>query len=307
MVSIHESEGVYPPGTARSRGVDHDHHPDRVVRRISPWAVLAGSVVGVVVLFLLSLFGLGIGLATIDPLPGASGTPDAGTLGIGTGIWFIITFLIALFAGGWIAGRLAGDPKKLDGMLHGLVAWALSTLVIMWLMTTAVSSIIGGAFSLVGSVASTSAQGVQAAASGGSGQAIMDAVQQQVPWNRIEQRVEQALPADVDLDRQTLTAAVRQFVAGGGDRQAVIDVLVDQGGMSQENAESALQNMEQAYEQAVQEAQQQAAQVADATAEAVSAAALWAFIALLLGGAAAAAGGWIGAPRDEIAAGAEIR
>lgn len=308
MASEHEVGGAYAPGgPARTYGIDHDHYPDRVIRRISPWAVLAGAIVGVVVLFLLSLLGVGVGLATVDPAPGGDGTPGAGTFSIVGAIWGIITFLVALFAGGWIAGRLAGDPKKLDGLLHGVVAWALATLVVMWLTATAVSSIIGGAFSLAGNVASATAGGVQAAASGGSGQAIMDAAQQQIPWQRIQQRVEQALPADVDLDREALMAAFRQMVIGGGDRQAVIDVLVNQGGMSQEEAESTLQNLETEYEQAVQEVEQQAAQAAEATAGAVSSAAFWSFIALLLGGLAAAGGGWLGAPRDELAAGAAIR
>jgi polyhydroxyalkanoate synthesis regulator phasin len=307
MASNYEARGAYAADTpARAHRFDHEH-PDRVIRRISPWAVLAGAIVGVVVLFLLSLFGVGVGLATINPAPGGSGTPEAGTLGMGSAIWGVISFLIALFAGGWIAGRLAGDPKKLDGMLHGVVAWALTTLLLMWLTAAAVSGIIGGAFSLAGTVASTTLQGAQSAASGQSGDALTNVVQQAVPWEQIQQRVEQALPAEVDIDRQTLMAAFRQFVAGGGDRQAVIDVLVAQGGMSQEEAESTLQNLETEYEQAVQEAEQQAARTAEAAAGAASSAALWSFIALLIGGAAAAAGGWLGAPRDELVAGTEMR
>ena len=304
MVSSREAVGAYPPGRpVRAYGVDYDG-PDHVVRRISPWAVLAGAIVGVVVLFLFGLLGLGVGLATIDPAGGD--TPGLGALSIGTAIWGIISFLIALFAAGWIAARLAGDPKKLDGLLHGVVAWALTTLVVMWLLTTTVSSMIGGAFSLLGNVASASAQAVQAAAGQVGGETLADAAQQ-LPWERIQQRVEQALPADVEVDREALMAAFRELVAEGGDRQAVINILVEQGGMSPEEAESTLQNLEAEYEQGVQEIEQQAGQVAETAAEAVSSAAFWSFIALLLGGIAAAAGGWLGAPRDEIAAGAAIR
>jgi polyhydroxyalkanoate synthesis regulator phasin len=303
MASNREAVGAYPAGRpVRTYDVDRDR-PDHVVRRVSPWSVLAGAVVGVVVLFLLGLLGLSIGLATIDPAPGADGTPGAGALGIGTAIWSIISFLLALFAAGWIAGRLAGSPKKLDGLLHGVVAWALTTLVVMWLMTTTVSSLIGGAFSLLGNVASASAQAVQQAVSQVGGQTVEDAVQQ-LPWEQIRQRVEQALPADVELDREALMAAFREFVTEGGDRQAVIDILVQQGGMSQEEAESTLQTLEAEYQQAVQEIEQQAGQTAQAAAEAVSSAALWSFLALLLGAIAAAGGGWLGAPRDEIAAAA---
>jgi polyhydroxyalkanoate synthesis regulator phasin len=303
MATTREAIGAYPPGRpAEAYGVDYDH-PVHVVRRISPWAVLAGAVVGVVVLFLLGLLGLAVGLATIDPAPAGDDTPGAGTIGIGAAIWGIISFLIALFAAGWIAGRLAGDPKKLDGLLHGVVAWALTTLVIMWLMTTTVSSIIGGAFSLLGNIASASAQAIQSAA---GGETLADAAQQ-LPWEQIRQRVEQALPADVEVDRETFMAAFRELVLEGGDRQAVIDILVQQGGMTPEEAERTLQNLETEYQQAAQEAEQQARQAAQTAAETVSSAALWSFFALLLGAVAAAAGGWIGAPRDEVVAEAVVR
>ena len=102
-------------------------------------------------------------------------------------------------------------------------------------------------------------------------------------------------------------AAFRQLVLEGGDRQAVIDILVQQGGMSPEEAERTLQTLEAEYQQAVQEVEQQAGQAAQAAAETVSSAALWSFIALLLGGIAAAGGGWIGAPRDEVVAEAVVR
>jgi hypothetical protein len=101
-------------------------------------------------------------------------------------------------------------------------------------------------------------------------------------------------------------AAFRELVLEGGDRQAVIDILVQQGGMSPDEAERTQQNLETQYQQAAQEVEQQTRQAAQAAAETVSSAALWSFIALLLGAIAAAAGGWIGAPRDELAMRAAI-
>ncbi len=300
MANQADAGRVYTPETtSRTYPVDHEE-TDRVIRRVSPSAILAGGIVGVVLLFLLGLLGVGIGTATIDPAPGESGTPSAGTFGMVSAIWGVLTFLIALFAAGWVAARLAGDPKKLDGLLHGVVAWALTTLVVMWMMTTTVSSVLGGAFSLVGNIASTSAQGVQAAASGQSGQAISGLVDQ-LPWDRIQEQVQQSLPADVELNRQTLMAAMRELVTSGGDRQAVIDVLVDQGGMTQQQAQGTLQELETTYEETREQAEQQAAEAASAAAGTVSTAALAAFVALLLGGLAAAGGGWVGAPQDRIA------
>ena len=91
MASQHGTSGVHVARTATNEHQVVRDRPDRVVRRISPWAILAGAFVGIVVMFLLGLFGLGVGLASIDPAPGGSGTPGLGTLGTGTAIWGIVS------------------------------------------------------------------------------------------------------------------------------------------------------------------------------------------------------------------------
>ena len=75
----------------------------------------------------------------------------------------MICSLIAVFAGSWVAGRLAGMPDRTDGMLHGLVTWGLAMLLLIYLLTTAVSSLVGGAFGIVGSAMQAVGQGAQAA------------------------------------------------------------------------------------------------------------------------------------------------
>ena len=62
----------------------------------------------------LSLLGTGIGLSTVDPL--RYSTPDASTLGMGAGIWFVVSSVIALFTGGWVAGRIDGAMLAIDGV-----------------------------------------------------------------------------------------------------------------------------------------------------------------------------------------------
>lgn len=88
------------------------------MKRISWSAVFAGVLVAIVVQMLLTLLGLGIGLGTIDPLEERS--PMAG-LGTGSAIWYIISSLLSLFVGGWIAGRLASAPRLFDGVIHGVL------------------------------------------------------------------------------------------------------------------------------------------------------------------------------------------
>lgn len=117
------------------------------LRRISWGAVLVGTVVVMVVWMTLALLGMGIGLASVDP----GATPGRG-IAIGAMIWWIITSLIALFIGGWVAGRLAGPQRRLDGALHGMATWGVSALVTVFLLTTTVGVLIGGAFGIVGNV-----------------------------------------------------------------------------------------------------------------------------------------------------------
>ena len=63
-------------------------------RRIS-WGAVAGGVVLVVVLqLLLSLLGAGVGLGTVNTNAGS--TQMASTLGIGAGLWWILSSCLAI-------------------------------------------------------------------------------------------------------------------------------------------------------------------------------------------------------------------
>ncbi len=37
--------------------------------------------------------------------------------------WFVISGVIASFAGGYVASRLSGRPLRSTGALHGLTSW----------------------------------------------------------------------------------------------------------------------------------------------------------------------------------------
>ncbi|UHG93818.1 hypothetical protein [Spirosoma oryzicola] len=142
------------------------------VKRISWSAVFAGVLVAIVSQLLLSLLGLGIGLSTIDPE--TEQNPTAG-LGTGGAIWYVISSLLSLFVGGWIAGRLASAPRLFDGIIHGVLTWSLATLLTIYFLTTTIGSLIGGASRLLGGIVRTagSAAGSVASAAGPQlGQAV---------------------------------------------------------------------------------------------------------------------------------------
>jgi hypothetical protein len=88
-----------------------------IVRRISWGAVIAGAAVTLAVQLFLGVVGIGIGAATVEPLTEQS--PMAG-IGLGAGIWFAVSTLIALYVGGWVAGSLSPLLTKLAEKHFGI-------------------------------------------------------------------------------------------------------------------------------------------------------------------------------------------
>lgn len=80
------------------------------VNQVSWGAVFAGAVLALVASLVLNMIGLGLGVATLDP--GTSDNPAASTLSIGAGIWWVVSGIVASAAGGYLAGRLSGNPTR---------------------------------------------------------------------------------------------------------------------------------------------------------------------------------------------------
>lgn len=120
-----------------------DRAYDRPFARISWGSVFAGAVVALATQVVLALIGMAIGLATLNPAGGNS--PSGTALGAGAAIWLVVSSLIALFVGGYIAARLAG---RFNGWLHGLITWGTLTLLTLGLLTTAAGQLIGAASGL---------------------------------------------------------------------------------------------------------------------------------------------------------------
>ncbi len=133
-----------------------------LLRRISWAAVIAGMVIAVAVQVVLSFLGTGIGMGTIDPMQYS--TPSAGALGTGAGIWWAVSSIVSLFAGGWVAGHLAGSPEKSDAVLHGLLTWGVATIITVYLLASLVGTVVRGGAAVVGKTAEVAASGVGAVA-----------------------------------------------------------------------------------------------------------------------------------------------
>jgi hypothetical protein len=261
-----------------------------LLNKVSWGAVLAGVVVSLVAHLILNMIGIGVGASTVDVA--AADNPAASTFSMGAAIWWTVSGIIAAFVGGYTAGRLSGKPKNTTAGWHGLTTWALTTLLIFWLLSSAVGGILGGIYNTVsgaiGSVGSAAGTAAQSAAPSLAN--VTD------PFSKIEQSVRSSTGGnDPQALRDSAVAAVRAAVTGDqaqaqDARERAAQAISRAQGIPVEDARNQVQQYEQQYRQAVEQAKQQATQAADATARTVATGALAAAIALLLG----AIGGWFG-------------
>jgi hypothetical protein len=249
-------------------------------------AIFAGVTAAIAVQLLLNLLGIGVGAATINPLEGQH--PGQG-LAVGAAIWFVISSIISLFVGGWVAGRLAGIPNKKDGALHGFVTWALASLALFYLLSTAVGGLLGGAASVLGQTASLAARGVQAVTPAATN------VISQATGVTPEQVQSEAGDLARDSNFQAFVAGViKNGQVTPQDHQALANLLVSRRNMSMQEANATIDRWQAQIEQTVQQTKQTAVQAETTAASGVSKGAFGSFFALLLGLAAAVFGSWTG-------------
>lgn len=112
--------------------------------RIRWGPIIAGIFVAIATQLILSALGAAIGLTI-----GAGGS-DPNAVGIGVGIWAIISLLIALFIGSWVTTSGCSPMNKKTAMLHGVIFWATTLAISGWLLASGVSGAFGIAASNAG-------------------------------------------------------------------------------------------------------------------------------------------------------------
>jgi hypothetical protein len=269
-------------------------------RRIS-WAAIFGGVILVVVIqLLLSTLGAGIGLGAVNVNAGT--TPEAGNLGMGAGIWWVLSSCLALFCGGYVAAWLAGIEIRFDGVLHGLVTWGIATLLTIYLLTSAIGGIIGGGFSALGSATSAVGSGVGDAAKPLAQAAGVspDMVQQQAQAYLQPTNPDPATMSPQDAQKDVAKNLVT-YARGSADapaaKERVISVMAAQMKISHDDAAKRFDDAQAKLQQTKDQAVQTAKNAADASAAGASKASFAAFGVLLLGGLAAGIGGSLAVQR----------
>ena len=297
-----------PISTSLSHDVVHDREtkPWSAANKVSWGAVFAGVTIGLSTQFLLNLLGVGIGAAVLDP--SSSDNPDASTFSIAGGIWFVVAGIIASFVGGYVASRLSGRPSSSTGGYHGVTSWAVTTLVVLYLLTTSVGVLVGGAFSglssIVSGVGATAATAVTAAAP-----AIASSTN---PMGNIEQQIRSTTGNDPQALQNAAVSAMQAVLtsdeASAEDaRNRAADAISKSQGIPLDQARTQVERYEKSYRDNIAAAKQTAIESAQAGTEAVATGAILGFFALVFGAVAAWFGGVFGTKRALLVDGRDHR
>jgi len=261
-------------------------------------AIFCGWLVGSGIAWLMYLLGLAAGFTAID----ISNLEISGQgLGIGTGLWLLLTWSVSLFLGAMFASWFDGKPDPVVGALHGVAVWALAMTVSVLLVASGMVSMLQGGAALLKGAAGTAASGIGATRQAGGEDSITGALQADIKQQaamgiaRSAQGGNNAVnPAQVrqamdQVDKATTAAIAADLLRGNTERakaRLAAETSLEPGAVDQ-----IMQGLTQKTDQYKAQAKQAADQAARYTS-----AAMWAiFVSCLIALVAAAIGGWVGA------------
>jgi hypothetical protein len=258
---------------------------------VSWGAVFAGAAGAAALSLVLFVLGTGLGLAVVSPWSqeGISGTAAT----VSTIVWVTVVQLLASVLGGYLAGRLRSrwvtvhtNEVFFRDTAHGFLAWAVSTLLMATLMSSALGAVISTgakAGSAVVGAAATAAAGTAAAGNAAAGQDestgyFVDSLFRGAPGN--------AQPVSTDR----IPEATRIFANGlktgelsPADTQYLGQLVAANTGLSQADAERRVSDTFTRLDNTVREATAKAKQVADEARKASAWLALWLVVSLFIG------------------------
>lgn len=244
-------------------------------------AIFAGAAAAAALSLILLILGVGLGLSVISPW---SNDTDASEIGTSTFVWIAFVQLAASGLGGYIAGRLRtrwasvhGDEVFFRDTAHGFLAWAVATLFTAAVLTSSITTIVGGA----ANVTATATAPAVAAASGQAASKVSGAAL----GNPTDYFVDMLLRSDQsaadvhDEVGRILTTDLEAGKLSPEDRTYLASLVARRTNISQGEAEARVDTIFARATQAINDAKK----VADEAREAAAHAALWMFVALLIG------------------------
>ena len=275
---------------------------------VSWGAVIAGGTGAAALSLVLFLLGTGLGLAVVSPWvsEGISGA----AAGVSTIVWVTVVQLLAAALGGYLAGRLRTrwvtvhtNEVFFRDTAHGFLAWAVSTLLMATLLSSAIGTAMSATLKAGGEVAKSAATmagagAASAAASSsqdtqGSGPLgyYVDSLFRATPDRAAPASASPPAPAGAQAtepDRipeatRIFTSALESGELGESDRQYLGHLVAEKTGLPRTEAEQRVTDAFTGLKQNLDQAAAKAKQVADDARKASAALALWLVISLLAG------------------------
>ena len=306
MTNIYDSTSISSQETARQV-------PAAAVNSASAvsWgAIFAGAAAAASLALMLLMLGAGLGLTSISPWENQG--LAAGTVGIAAIAWLTFTQIVASGMGGYLAGRLR--TKWVDthtneiyfrDTAHGFLTWAVALLVSAVLLTTTISSLIGGSAKIVGSVAGGAT--ATAVNNAGEGSSMLSKSSMEYFTRSLfrasgstpagnsnasgndAMAMNQPVPPKAESPAQLaeVTGIFANSIYSGAlpqdDLNYVAQLVAQNTGISQQEAEQRVQAVYDKAQANLKEAKDKAQQAADAARKTTSYVTLWSFISLLIG------------------------
>ncbi len=277
---------------------------------VSWGAVIAGAVGAAALSLVLFLLGTGLGFAAVSPWAseGISGT----TAAVSTIIWITVVQLLASAMGGYLAGRLRTrwvtvhtNEVFFRDTAHGFLAWAVATLLMATLLSSAVGAAISTGLKAGGEVAKSAV--TMAGAGAGAATAAASTTDEQRGTNPLGYFVDSLFRADpnraapatavspapnaaqpMEPDRipevtRIFANALQSGELADSDRQYLGQLVAAKTGVGQAEAEQRVTDTFTRLKQNLDEAAAKARQVADDARKASALLALWLVVSLFVG------------------------
>ena len=262
---------------------------------VSWGAVLAGAAAAAALSFILLILGVGLGLSSVSPW-----SFNATAIGVSTIAWLAFMQLAASGIGGYLAGRLRvkwsaihTDEVHFRDTAHGLLAWAVATLITVAVLAGGTRAVLSGAIDAGSGVAAA----VSPAAAAGAGAAGAKAGEGSAanPLDYFSDMLLRAAPAAATGEAGSTVAEQRMETGrifatslttgslAADDRAYLGQVVAGRTGLTQAEAEARVDAVYARATKAAADAKAKAQQAAEAARKAGAHTALWMFVALLLG------------------------
>ena len=269
-------------------------------RGVSWRAILGGAFVMAAVAFILAALGAGLGLSAVSPWQGEGATPTQ--FAIMSGVWLIIAQWVSAGVGGYMAGRLG--PESATYHYHeiafrdtarGIIAWAVAAVITIVLLTSAASTIAGGAVRGAANLVASVGQGAAQGATQNAGQNADNPLR---PSAYLVDTLFRKSTPDANASSQDARAEATRIIVTGlrngdlskDDRTYLAQLVAARTGLSQDDAQKRVDDVVAQAKQA----EQKAKEAADAARKAARDVAFFTAFSMLIGAFIAGVAGRIG-------------